>query len=55
MLLLVALAGLSYDEVAQALDVPFGTVSSRLNRARKKLRKALGDTNPLLDEGEAGK
>ncbi|MER6943215.1 RNA polymerase sigma factor [Nonomuraea sp. NPDC000554] len=51
-LLLVALAGLSYDEVAQALDVPFGTVSSRLNRARKKLRKALGDTNPLLDEEE---
>ncbi|WP_432923553.1 sigma factor-like helix-turn-helix DNA-binding protein [Microbispora sp. CA-135349] len=52
MLLLVALAGLSYDEVAQALDVPFGTVSSRLNRARKKLRRALNGTNPLLDEEE---
>lgn len=32
--LLVALSGLSYDEVAPALDVPSGTVSSRLNRAR---------------------
>ncbi|MCK2214999.1 RNA polymerase sigma factor [Actinomadura sp. ATCC 31491] len=52
-LLLVALAGLSYDDVARALDVPFGTVSSRLNRARRKLREALGDTNPLLDEEEA--
>jgi RNA polymerase sigma-70 factor (ECF subfamily) len=52
-LLLVALGGLSYDEVAQALDVPFGTVSSRLNRARGKLRKALGEKNPLLDEEEA--
>ncbi|MEV0313626.1 RNA polymerase sigma factor [Nonomuraea fuscirosea] len=53
--LLVALSGLSYEEVAQALGVPFGTVSSRLNRARKKLRKALGGTNPLFDEGETGR
>ncbi|MQY04922.1 RNA polymerase sigma factor [Actinomadura macrotermitis] len=51
-LLLVVLGGLSYEEVAVALDVPFGTVSSRLNRARKKLRKALGDTDPLLDDQE---
>lgn len=49
-LLLVVLSDLSYDEVAQALDIPFGTVSSRLNRARSKLRKALGGTNPLIDQ-----
>ena len=49
--LLVALAGLSHDEIASALDIPYGTVGSRFNRARKRLRAALGDTNPLLDEG----
>lgn len=41
-LLLVALAGLSHEEVANALGIPYGTVGSRLNRARKKLRARLG-------------
>ncbi|WP_084956242.1 RNA polymerase sigma factor [Thermoactinospora rubra] len=40
-LLLVALGELSYEEVAQALGIPYGTVGSRLNRARRKLRAAL--------------
>ncbi|KAB2350099.1 RNA polymerase sigma factor [Actinomadura rudentiformis] len=47
-LLLVALADLSHDEVAAALGISYGTVGSRLNRARTKLRKALGGTNPML-------
>ncbi|MBO3749832.1 RNA polymerase sigma factor [Streptosporangiaceae bacterium NEAU-GS5] len=42
-LLLVALAGLSHDEIAAALGIPYGTVGSRLNRARKKLRALLGE------------
>lgn len=41
-LLLVAYGQLSYDEVAIALTIPSGTVGSRLNRARRQLREALG-------------
>ncbi|MBC6466884.1 RNA polymerase sigma factor [Actinomadura alba] len=48
-LLLVALAGFSHDEISAALGIPYGTVGSRLNRARRKLRDALGGTNPMLD------
>jgi RNA polymerase sigma-70 factor (ECF subfamily) len=41
-LLLVALADLSYTEVAESLGIPYGTVCSRLNRARRRLRESLG-------------
>ncbi|NKZ06884.1 RNA polymerase sigma factor [Actinomadura latina] len=47
-LLLVALADLSYEEVGQALGLKTGTVGSRLNRARRRLRESLGGTNPAL-------
>lgn len=46
-LLLVALAELSYPEVAAALGIPYGTVCSRLSRARRHVRGALGDINPM--------
>lgn len=37
-LFLVAICGLSYDDAAEALDVPIGTVHSRVARSRKRLR-----------------
>lgn len=42
-LLLFAIADLSYAEIAVALDMPVGTVQSALHRARTKLRKALNE------------
>ena len=44
LVLLVAWAGLSYDEAAQALEIPLGTVRSRLHRARARIRRSLGPT-----------
>jgi RNA polymerase sigma factor (sigma-70 family) len=51
-LLLVAWGQLSYDEVAAALKIPPGTVASRLNRARRKVRKALGGLDPTGETEE---
>lgn len=40
---LVLVEGLSYQEAADALEVPVGTVTSRLARAREALQQMLGE------------
>jgi DNA-directed RNA polymerase specialized sigma24 family protein len=44
-LLLFAWADLSYDQTAESLNIPIGTVRSRMNRAWRILR-----TEPLSEE-----
>ncbi|MFD5517485.1 RNA polymerase sigma factor [Streptomyces sp. NPDC127066] len=51
-LLLFAWADFTYQEIAEALDIPVGTVRSRLNRARRKLRAATGEHAPLTGPRE---
>jgi len=43
-LLLHAIAGLEYAEVAAALGIPLGSVRSALHRARARIRAAIGES-----------
>ncbi len=45
---LYAWSGMTYEELAVVLDVPVGTVRSRLNRVRRKL----GEAMPVLESEE---
>ena len=47
-LLLRELDGLSYDEIAVAMECPIGTVRSRIFRARDAIDKKI---KPLLEDG----
>jgi RNA polymerase sigma-70 factor (ECF subfamily) len=45
--LIHVIVGASYDEIADALDIPVGTVRSRINRARNRMQTRLGQGNHL--------
>lgn len=46
---LVDIGGLTYEEAATVLDIPAGTVMSRLHRGRRRLRHALTTPVPTHD------
>jgi len=48
MVILYHTEGLSYDEIAEVLSLPIGTVKSRLNRARLTLREKLEPLKELF-------
>ena len=49
MLIMYHVENLSYEEIAEALDLPLGTVKSRLNRARIALRDHLSTNMELFN------
>lgn len=51
-MVMIAVEGRSYQEVSEMLEVPKGTVMSRLYRARSRVQSELGYSDGAVDDGE---
>ena len=51
-LLLREIGGLSYDEIAQMLEINVGTIKSRISRGREKLREKFLSRSELFDRND---
>ncbi|MFM0075957.1 RNA polymerase sigma factor [Paraburkholderia sediminicola] len=54
-LLLVSVEGFNYQEAAEALDIPVGTVMSRLSRARRTIGALFENDQSVRPHGAAGR
>jgi RNA polymerase sigma-70 factor (ECF subfamily) len=50
---MVGLDGMQYEDAAEALGVPMGTVKSRLSRARRRLRRLMDGELAGMELGDA--
>ncbi len=48
-IVMICMNGMSYEAVAEQIDIPVGTVRSRLSRARDQLREHLAENNDYED------
>ncbi len=55
LIVLCAIEGLSYPEAAEVLDMPVGTIKSRVFRARAQLAELLADTDLPADGSPPGR
>ena len=49
-LMLLAIADFSYSDIAEHLEIPIGTVRSRIHRARRRMRELLEHERPITDD-----